>query len=255
METESPVLDEQPITEAPAPISETPAPIEQPFDPNALPPEHKSIWDRAEKTATEKYKDFDAFKTRASALDTLVKDPGFVEWYQNRGKSKAAPAPAKEEELSAEQFAAISSDPKALNLYLNQRLEKMFNDQIAPKIAEQAQTVDVLKRQSEIEIFAVQKKDFWDLDAKGLIEPIIKKYPKLGLDEVYKLAKYDTLQEEATKKAHGIVDKKKAASTEKPGVSSASTGQRVKVKNRQEAMEIAMKNARDGRPAPDFDIG
>lgn len=247
---------EAPITEAPetqpAPI-ETPAP-EAAFDPNALPPEHKSIWDRADKTFSEKYKGYDDFKSRANALDSLVKDPEFVNWYQNRNKPKAT-EPAKEEDLTPEQWQAISQDPKAFNLYLKQQAKKMFDEQYGPQIQAQTQTVDVLKRQSEIEIFAAQNKDFWNLDEKGLIEPIIKKYPKLGLDEVYKLAKYDTLQEEATKKAHGIVEKKKTATTEKPGVSSAATNGKVKVKNREEAMLIAMENARAGRASPDFDIG
>ena len=88
---------------------------------------------------------------------------------------------------------------------------------------------------------------------QGLIEPIVRKYPMLSFEDAYWLAKKDTLNEEADRRARGIVSGKKGAVLEKPGSGAGVKSQKVNAKNREEAMNMVAEAIRAGRPVPEFD--
>lgn len=234
--------------------SSTPAPVA--FDPAKLPPEHQTAFKSWQAEQEKKYSNYSEYEKRAKAFDTLVGHPEFREWYQNRQTPKPAPAPEKPQalDISDEDFSAILGGDKAkfaqvLDKMVQQRAEGL----IGPKLQKTEQEVTTMRRVSEIERFAKDNADFWKLDDDGKIEPLIQKYPQLPIADVYKLAKFDTLKQEAVARAHGIVEKKRAAVTEKPGVSSANSQGKVKVKDRIEAMEIAAEYGRKGLEAPVFE--
>lgn len=225
---------------------ETAAPQTPPvFDPSTLPPELQ-----------RKLSDYDALSQRAQSYDQLVRHPEFQKWYAGQTGQKPASPTAKSplESYSDEQLASLGiSRPQAEFIdKLAEERAKMFAE---PRINEAKQEVAVMRRASEIESFAKEHSDFWELDKQNLIEPVLNKYPSISIQDAYILAKAPFLQQEAVNKAHGIVEKKKAASVERPGVSPSASAGKVKVKDRVEAMEIAMRYAREGKEAPDFEIG
>ncbi len=99
--------------------------------------------------------------------------------------------------------------------------------------------------------------DFKELDSRGLIEPIIKKYNgNISFEDAYWIAKKDTFQEEVDKKARGVVALKKQATVERPGTPPGARTNKVKARGREEAMTMVMEAVRAGRPVPEFeDIG
>ena len=95
--------------------------------------------------------------------------------------------------------------------------------------------------------------DFKELDKRGLIEPIIRKYPGMTFEDAYKLAKHETIDEEADKRARGIVEKKKVSNVERGNNAPGAKSSRVSARNREEAMEMVMEAVKAGREVPEFD--
>lgn len=254
---------EQAVQEAPAeaPATETskeaPAqdqapdtkPESQPkaFDPQSLPPE-------AQEYFKKQYSDYDKHKSLASEYQRLIQHPLFQEWYHGlRNQSqKEAPKPQKLEITDDEFVGALSDKSKFLQL-VEKAAEMRANQILGPQLQQTQFEVNLQKRTNEINVTASKYPDFMELDKKGLIEPILLKYPNLGIEDAYWLAKRHTINEEIDRKARGLVEKKKSASAERPGASGARSN-KVVAKSTLEAMEIAANAFRAGKEVPEIEI-
>lgn len=254
MATENPVPEngqtavaEQPETQAE--VVETPQ-VQEPkaFDPASLPPEAKQHFDK-------QYEGYEKFKGMAQEYERLLKAPEFQQWYQGiRAPQTQTKQEPKRFELSNEDFVAALSDPKKFSQTVYQLAEQIANEKFAPQIQQTQWEINLQKRTSEVERTMAAHSDFKELDSKGLIEPILMKYPTIGMEDAYWLAKRGTMNEEIDRRARGLVQQKKNASTEKPGTSAGARSNRVTAKTTLEAMEIAAEAFRQGREVPDIDI-
>ena len=252
-----------PDTSPQAAVPETQAaPADTNFDPSILPPELRSRYEATlaarEKEISSKYAGYDEAMTAKQQLTALTQHPAFRQWYaeqqnpQPKAQEKAAPEP----ELSPEKHVEIISDPKAMQSYINDLVERRANQLVMPEVQKTREQVQLMDKRQEIERFASAHPDFWDLDKQGKLEPVLRKYNSISIEDAYKLAKFDTLKKEAISEAHGIVSQKKQASVERPGVSSSrSSSGPIKAKNRQELGEIVADYHRRGLEAPDIEIG
>lgn len=217
------------------------------FDPNSLPPEAKQHFDK-------QYEGYDKYKGMAQEYERLLKAPEFQQWYQGlRAPQTKQPEPQKFE-LSNDDFVAALSDPKKFAELIDRRAEFIAQQKLAPQIQQTQWEVGLQKRTNELDRTMAKYPDFKDLDAKGLIEQAIMKYPNIGFEDAYWLAKRHTFNEEVDRRARGLVQTKKNASTERPGTSAGARSNRVTAKTTLEAMEIAAEAFRQGREVPDIDI-
>lgn len=223
-------------------------------DLNNLPPEFQPIYKQLEENFSKKYQGYEDYQKRANSFDEALRDPSFAKWYNERlnPQTQAVDKTPAVEDLTPEQFAGLLNDPKQFSQFINERANAIAEQKLAPKLAETQNAVEIMKRQNELESFGKTHDDFWKLDEKGLIEPLIRKYPKADLEDIWKIARHDLMQKEAIDKAHGIVRNKQMATTERPGVSTSQTAGVVKVKNRSEAMQIAAQYHSAGRQPPEF---
>lgn len=243
-------------TEAQAPQADTN------FDPSILPPELRSRYEATlaakEKEYASKYADYDQAKQSAQQLQALTQHPAFRQWYaeQQNPQPKPQQEKAPEPELSPEKYAELLSDPKAFQSYINQAVEQRAQQLVMPEVQKTRDQVQLMDKRQEIERFAAQHPDFWELDKQGKLEPVLRRYGNLSIEDAYKLARYDSLKKEAINEAHGVVSQKRQASVERPGVaSSRSSSGPVKAKNRQEAGDIVADYLRRGIEPPDIEIG
>jgi hypothetical protein len=259
----------EPVTEtAPAPVEAAPAegapeagsaapagtPATKQFDPEALPAEIKGyVTKQREAAATEaaaKYADYERHRAAAQEWEGVRNDPRFQQWAEGLRK----PAPAKPFEVSDEAFAAIlSGDKGKFQETVMQAAQHLLKEQVAPQLERVNQHNEFTSKVTELQQTVAKYPDFKELDKRGLIEPLIRKYPGLSFEDAYKLAKHETINEEADRRARGIVDGKKKATVERPGVTTAAKGARVVAKNREEAMNMVAEAIRAGRPVPEFD--
>lgn len=270
--TEQPVATES--AQAPTgPVNtttETQPQEEQFFDPKGLSPELEPAYKQMQAAFTKKTQGLADYRKKSESLDQLVQYKPFVDWY-NRHVSgtdearKEQPAPKQPEskppapqglfdDLSDEEYQLLSSDKGKFGKYMQSKIADMAA-QVAGPMAQQAQQkVQYLENLSTIERFGQEHPDFWELDGKGLIEPLLEKHPGLGIEEVYKLAKFPFLQQEAVQKAHQMVSMKRNATVEQPGLGIPSAG-KLKAKTREDAMNMAWEYASRGQAVPDIDIG
>ena len=238
------VTTEAPVTEIPA--AET-AKEEAPkaFDPNSLPAEAKAHFDK-------QYEGYGRYKEMASEYETLLKTNEFREWYQGQRQ-----APAKQPqkfEVSDEQFVGALSNKDQFTSLVNSLAEKLVNEKIGPQLQQAQMQAQLANKTNELDKVMGKYPDFMDLDKRGFIEPVLRKYPGISYEDAYWLGKRHTINEDIDKRARGLVESKKAASVEKPGPASGQRSHRVKAKTSLEAMEIAAEAYKAGREIPDFDF-
>lgn len=236
------------------------------FDPKGLSPELQQAYKQMQAAFTKKTQDISEARKKAETLDQLVGYSPFVKWYNGHvngepttgkpteqlGEPEKAPQ-AILDSLSEEEMQLLSTDPKKFKEVLRQAIREEASQALLPMMLETRKEVEYQKNLSKVESFSKEHSDFWDLDDKGLIDPLIAKYPGMGLEDIYKLAKYPYLEQDAVQKAHGIVQQKKAATVEKPGVGLPSSN-KVRVKSREEAMALAWDYAERGQTVPEFEF-
>lgn len=262
MTTATEPVNEAPAAPQPDPAPEAgapgapPAPAAPParaFDPEALPAEIKSYVTKqredAQAEARKQYADYDRHRAAAQEWEGVRNDPRFQQWAEGLRK----PAPPKAFEITDDQFAAALSDKSQFTSLVQQAAKALLEQTVGPQLESVKQHNEFQSKVSELQQTVTKYPDFKDLDKRGLIEPIIRKYPQMSFEDAYKLAKHETLNEEADRRARGIVATKKAATVERPGTPSAAKGVRVTAKNREEAMNMVADALRAGRPAPEFD--
>ena len=250
-----PTAPETTTPDAAAPETQNPpAPVAKEFNPEALPSEIKSYVQKQKEAAaaeaSKKYADYDRRVAEAREWESVRNDPRF----QKFAESLRTPEPPKKFEISDDQFAAALSD-KGQFAALVQEAAKALIEQsgIGKDLESVKQHNDFQEKVGELQQTVTKYPDFKDLDKRGLIEPLIRKYPGLTFEDAYKIAKHETINEEADRRARGIVDGKKKAVIEKPAASAAQKGPRMNAKNREEAMNLVAEAIRAGRPVPEFD--
>lgn len=239
----APETPETPTPQPEATTPETQTPETKPFDPNTIPHEVRDYFQR-------QYAEHEKYKSAAQEWEQVRSDPRFSQWQQ----SLNAPQKPPEFNIDEAQFAAVlSGDKNAFAQIVQNAAKHMLETQIAPQLQQTQQQVQFQQKISELQQTVAKFPDFKELDKRGLIEPIIRKYPNLSFEDAYYLAKKDTLDEEADRRARGIVATKKNATVAKPAVPPGARTPKVSAKNREEAMEMVMEAARAGRPIPEFD--
>ena len=240
-------------TETPAEAVETTTPAQTPapaaptpFDPNTLAPEAKTYFEK-------QYEGHGKFKEMAQEYERLLRSTEFQQFYQGL-RQPAQPAQAPKFELSDEQFVGALGNKEQFLALVNHLAEKVAAEKLGPQLQQTRQEMELSKRTVEIERTIKEHPDFMELDKRGLIEPILRKYQNISFEDAYWLAKRNVFNEEVDKKARGIVAEKKGASVERPGNPPGGRSQRVHAKTRLEAMEIAAAAHREGREIPDIEI-
>ena len=229
------------------------------FDQRGVPPELEPAYKQMQAAFTKKTQGIAETKKKAGYFDQLAAYQPFRQWYEAQRnpapeKEPAKPAEPAPVELTEEQHQELLSSPSKMAAFIREEARRQVEAVAMPQTREAVKEVAILKKQGEIDDFAAQHPDFWKLDDAGRIEPLLRRYPGMGIEDIYKLAKYPDLEAEAVAKAHKLVEQKKGAVSEKPGLQGRSGQQPVKVKNREEAMRLSWEEAKAGRALPDFEI-
>lgn len=253
--TDAPQTDTAVIEKPETPVTESdgaPASVEKPFDPKTIPTEIRSYFEKDFQEREKKYADYDANARAAKDWQAVQRDPRFGEWV----KGLNAPATPKSFEITDDQFTAALTDKRQFAQLVQEAAKNLLETTLGPQLQSTQQRVQLQEKVGELQDVCKRFPDFMDLDKKGKIEPIILKYPNLSFEDAYWLAKRANFSAEVDAKARGVVEKKKAAGVERPGNPPGTRTSKVKAKNREEAMSLAMAAARAGQPMPDFeDIG
>lgn len=223
------------------------------FDPEALPAEIKGYVSKqreeAQAEARKQFADYEKHRAAAQEWEGVRNDPRFQQWADSLRRQEP-----QKFDVSDEAFAAVLSGDKAAFVSAVQQAAKhMLEQTVTPQLESVRQHNEFQAKVGELQQTVAKFPDFKELDKRGLIEPIIRKYPMLSFEDAYWLAKKDTLNEEADRRARGIVLGKKTATLERPGTSSGGRSQKVSAKNREEAMLMVAEAVRAGRPVPEFD--
>ena len=233
------------------------------FDANSLAPELQAAYKNMQAAYTKKTQEIADVRKKAESLDELVNYEPFMNWYNQhrQGTDKQAmkqdtPVKPQEqvptqapEEMDPEVYASIIQDPKKFKEYVS----KLAMEAAGPMAAQAQQKAEMTMNLMKVEKFGQEHPEFWELDRKGLIEPLIEKYPGLELEDYFKLARYPFLEQDAIRKAHGIVNDKRNAVSEKPGAVIPAS-RKVKVNSREEAMALAWEAHERGQTPPDFEF-
>lgn len=219
------------------------------FDPEALPAEIKSFVKQREDEISKKYADYDTHRSAAQEWERVRNDPRFQQWAQSLNQ----PPTPQPFDITDDQFAAALSDKNQFAQLVNLMAEKLLAERVAPQLEQVNRHNELNAKVNDLRQVVSKYPDFKDLDKRGLIEPIIRKYPHISFEDAYWLARKDTLNEEADRRARGIIAGKKTAAIEKPGSGSGGRSPRVNAKNREEAMNMVAEAVRAGRPIPEFD--
>ena len=248
-------IEAAPVESAPetTPAAPAGAPASRAFDPEALPAEIKGYVSKqreaAAAEAATKYADYERHRTAAQEWEGVRNDPRFQAWAESLRKPEAP----KAFEITDEEFAAAFADKNQLGALIQKAAKDLIEKTVGPQLESTKQRQEFNDKVNELQKTVTKFPDFKDLDKRGLIEPLIRKYPGLTFEDAYKIAKHETINEEADRRARGIVAAKKAAIVERPGVPNAGKGALVKAKNREEAMNMVMEAQRAGRPIPEFE--
>ena len=205
--------------------------------------------EEAQAEARKQFADYDRHAAAAREWEGVRNDPRFQKW----ADSLRQPEPPKPFEVSDDQFAAALTDKAQFTKLVQDAAKAMLEQTVGPQLESVKQRNDFNEKVTELQQTVAKYPDFKDLDKRGLIEPIIRKYPGMTFEDAYKLAKHETINEEADRRARGIIAGKKAAIVERPGVQGSGKGPVLKAKNREEAMNMVAEAIRAGRPVPEFD--
>lgn len=248
METATDTTQPEVNTDAPE-IIEAPAPdVTQPeaFDPSKIDARTREYF---EKETSTKYADYEPSRKAAQELNTIKNDPGFQKWLQDRNAPQA-PAPF---ELTDDQFTAALTDKAQFAKLVQDAAKHLLQTEVGPKLAQTDQHFQFEAKKTELAGTIQKFPDFKDLDKRGLIEPVIRKYPHVSFEDAYWIAKQHTFKEDVAKAARGQVDGRKGANTEKPNNAPSAKRNTVKVADRLEAMERAAEDFRAGREVAEYE--
>lgn len=237
------------VIEAPE-VVETPAPETQSqpeaFDPSKIDARTREYF---EKESSTKYADYEPSRKAAQELNQIKNDPGFQQWLQDRNAPKVQ-APF---ELTDDQFTAALTDKAQFAKLVQDAAKHLLQTEVVPKLAQTDQHFQFESKKNELNATIQKFPDFKDLDKRGLIEPIIRKYPNVGFEDAYWMAKQHTFKEDVAKAARGQVNDRKTSGVEKPNNAPSSSRNVVKVADRLEAMERAADDFRAGREVAEYE--
>ncbi len=263
METATETNPTEPQTET-APESEVtetaaaPAPVVEAFDPAKIDPRAKEHF---EKEYSTRYADYEPSKKAAKELEQIKNDPRFQKWVSGLN----APEPPKPFEITDEQFTAGLTDRNSFVKLVQDAAKHLHDQEIAPKFEAQEYRVQVEAKTTELNQTKQKFPDFSELDKRGLIAPIIQKYPSVGkpntpgyragitFEEAYWIAKQHTNKEDVAKAARGQVAERKTASVERGNNTQTANSAVVKVADRAELMERVAADIRAGREPGNYD--
>ena len=236
----------------------------------------KAEMDKAGKTYEEKYK---PHQEKAQALDELVKDPRFQQWWrtiqgqaiqQNPGAAGAI-TQAKPQDFATDQEYqdAVSGLYSGDSTKFKEIQNRMFVTLATPVIQQLKQGQDELKATLEMKDLFERHADAKELDAIGrnltdpndksesLLESCLEWADRNGktFEEGYARAKAwaDSLRIGAQKQAMGMVDSKKASVTSGPSTNKPSAAV-VEVEDAEELMAKNMEYLASGQTPPKFVI-
>lgn len=239
----------EPQQEVVAEVS-TPAPEakveEVAFDPSKVDPKVKEHF---EKEYSTKYADYEQSKRAAQEFNMVRNDPRFQQWVQSLN---APPAP-KAFEITDDQFTAALTDKQQFTKLVQDAAKHLVDQQIGPKLQQTDNHFQFEAKKTELNGVVQKYPDFKDLDKRGLIEPIIRKYPNVSFEDAYWMAKQHTFKEDVAKAARGQVTERKGATTERPNNAPSARRNVVKVADRLEAMERAAEDFRAGREVAEYE--
>lgn len=202
-----------------------------------------------EKEYSTKYQDYEPSKRAAQELNAIKNDPAFQKWLQERN---APPAP-KPFELTDDQFTAALTDKGQFTKLVQEAAKHLLQNEVNPKLQQTEQHFQLEAKKNELSSTMQKFPDFKDLDKRGLIEPIIRKYPNVGFEDAYWIAKQHTYKEEVAKAARGQVAERKGATVERGNNAPSARRTTVKVADRLEAMEKAAEDFRAGREVAEYE--
>lgn len=232
-------------TEA-APEAQAQTQTETAFDPAKIDPKVKEHF---EKEYSTKYADYEPSKKAAQELNAIKNDAGFQKWLQERNAS-AKPNPF---EITDDQFTAALTDKAQFTKLVQDAAKHLLQNEVQPKLQQTEQHFQLEAKKTELKETVIKFPDFKDLDKRGLIEPIIRKYPNVSFEDAYWMAKQHTYKEDVAAAARGQVTSRKASTVEKGDNAPSARKQTVKVADRLEAMERAAEDFRAGREVAEYE--
>lgn len=167
---------------------------------------------------------------KAKALDTLVKDPKFVKWYQDQMNPQPQRAPVdntpKEPLIRPEDWAdALQKMAGGDSSKWEQLNEKLIKSKVEPSYATLDKQTKDLNLKIELNDLFTKHPDAKDLDTAGVLEPFLYYYTDLRgrpMEEAYQAANksWNAAMAKAKNAALGMVNGKKESITETAPTSS-----------------------------------
>ena len=168
----------------------------------------------------------------ANLARTIRSNPGLVAAIKNYVEGLNKPQKKELPVIDNDTFLEATTNPVKFQKLLDERARLIAEQMISEKLPalEERLNANTAKFQdqeriSAINSFAAEHEDFWTLDndGKGPIEGYLRELQpfnmpmELKIKIAYDRAKAGSVDRQVKDKAHGIVEKKKAASTEKGG--------------------------------------
>ena len=222
------------------------APVVEAFDPAKIDPRAKEHF---EKEYSTKYADYEPSKKAAQELNNIKNDPRFQKWVS----SLNAPEPPKPFEITDEQFTAGLTDRAQFVKLVQDAARHLVDNQIGPKLQQTEQHFQLEAKTNELHATIAKFPDFKELDKRGLIEPILRKYKDISFDDAYWIAKQHTNKEDVAAAARGQVNARKGATVERGNNAPSTRKTVVKVENRLEAMTRTAEDIAAGREPAEYD--
>lgn len=219
------------------------------FDPKTIPAEIRQYFEKDNAEREKKYADYDSKSQAASEWESVRNDPRFNAWV----KTLNQPVAPKPFEITDDQYTGALTNKDNFVRLIQDTARQLLETQVGPQLQQTQNHIAFQQKVSELDSVVKQYPDFKELDKRGLIEPIIRKYGNISFEDAYWIAKKATFAEDVDRKARGVVDMKKKANVERPGTPPGARTNKVKAKNRIEAMTMTMEAVRAGRPAPEFE--
>lgn len=216
------------------------------FDPSKIDPKIKEHF---EKEYSTKYQDYEPSKKAAAELNAIKNDPGFQKWVMERN----APAKPSPFEITDDQFTAALTDKAQFTKLVQEAAKHLLQNEVQPKLQQTEAHFQLEAKKNELNATVQKFPDFKELDKRGLIEPIIRKYPNVSFEDAYWMAKQHTYKEDIAKAARGQVNDRKNSGVEKGNNAPSARRNVVKVADRLEAMERAAEDFRAGREVAEYE--
>jgi len=227
-----------------------------------------SKWKESAKSYAQKEREAESKKytdhiKKAQALENLVKDPQFVEWYQKRNSPQNGAQAAPKSVASAEEWAQAYQELSAGNpLPLEQLQAKLVMSVGGPQLQAQRQQLQALQSENEMNRLWVLHPDAKDLDQIGREEnpeapsllqlaanaSVDNQTGRIDWEKAYAMARQVALamENKGKRAAMGLVNEKKGSVTEKPSTNTRDEGVQY-VDTMEEAMSRNIEAQMDGR--------